>query len=267
MSNTTFLNIPIWIQRRIVGFFNSVQNVDMILDGTIQDDPTDGDGKSIGRIVAARILRERNKLPDRKFTTLEQIDNVPGVGTDTIRDFVYSLGKSADETFRNEMYASRTIYMENWALEYFRYPVETEEAFLRLEQNPAELRQFIIEKLTQLAQDKAVPVDLANAMISDLAQAYIDFYSNSTQIAGYALAVWFYDFDADNWFSWESIQKQTLRYFSYHANEEQWQMDLYLFRGFTNRGIINPGISANALPVVMNKSELTVTFWLSELYD
>lgn len=57
----------------------------MVLDGTIQDDPADGAGRTMGPVLAARILREKAKLPRRRFTDFEQLDNIKGVGEGTIR--------------------------------------------------------------------------------------------------------------------------------------------------------------------------------------
>lgn len=76
MSTTSHPDIPLWIQNRIVGFFNWARNVEMILDGTIKDDPSDSPGRTVGRALTARILREGSKLPDGRFADFEQIGNI-----------------------------------------------------------------------------------------------------------------------------------------------------------------------------------------------
>lgn len=267
MSATSHPEIPIWVQNRIIGFFNWARNVDMILDGTIKDDPSDGPGNTMGRTLAARILRERNQLPRRRFTDLEQIDQIRGVGPGTLKDLVYSLGISADEAFRKAMYKSGTIYEENWPLEFFRFTVDDKQAFSTIAQDREKLRQFLLEKVKVISQQRSVAPKANDDMLAELQNAYIDQYSNSSPTAGYALALWFYEFDADNWFSWEQIQKQTIGYFDHNANTYPWFMDLYFFKGFRNRGIINPGISPEDLPVVVNWAEQSITFWISALYD
>ncbi len=267
MSADSHPNIPIWIQDRIVGFFNQARNVDMIMDGTIKDDPSDGPGNTIGQSLAARILRERNQLPRRRFSDLEEIDRIQGVGPDTIQDLVYSLGKRADEAFVHHMYEEGVIYRENWPLEFFRFPIENKDDFTNLAQDKEQLRRFISEKVGEVAGERGVNEENTTEMLTDIKRAYIDTYSNSTPIAGYALALWFYDFDADNWFSWERIQEQTIDYFNHNSYTYPWFMELHLFRGFINRGLIQPGISPDALPVVVNWAEQAVTFWVSALYD
>ncbi|PHN04873.1 hypothetical protein [Flavilitoribacter nigricans] len=267
MSTTSHPDIPLWIQNRIIGFFNRARNVDMILDGTIRDDPADGPGKTMGRTLAARILRVRNELPRRRFSDLAEIDRIAGVGTGTLQDLVYSFGVSAAEAFRGSMYESGTIYEGNWALEFFRFPLEDQQEFESIARDEKELRQFVLEKLTDLLQERSVGAKAAEAMLTDIRTAYIDQYSNSTPAAAYALALWFYEFDADNWFSWERIQQQTIAYFEHNASTYPWLMDLYLFKGFRNKGIIPSGICPEDLPVVVNWAEQTITLWVSALYD
>lgn len=264
---TTYPNIPDWVQQRILGFFNRARNIAMILDGTIQDDPSDGPGRTIGPTLAARILRTKNGLPRRRFTELAQLDAIPGIGPNTLQDLVYSFGTNAAEAFRTSMYASNTIFPANWPLEFFRYPIDDAEAFQALATDPEQLRRFVSDKVAGIAQDNGIADADRDAMLGNLATAYLDPYTNSTPEAAYALALWFYQFDADNWFSWEGIQGQTLPYFEHHMHATIWQMDLYLFRGFVNRGLVPPGIAPAALPVVVNWAERVVTIWGSALYD
>lgn len=267
MPKAPAIDVPMWIQDRIVAFFNAAQNVEMILDGTIMDDPADGPGRVFGPALAARILRTKNELPRRQFSSFEEIDAIRGVGPDVIQDLVYSFGKTADETFRNSMYETGTIYMENWPLEYFRFEIGDKDTFYELTHNREQLRQFIMEKVAQVSKERGVSAENTEAMLTDLKQAYIDDYSNSTPIASYALALYFYDFDADNWFSWDTIQKQTLGYFDHYMNTNNWSMELFQFRGFRNRGIIEPGIAPEVLPVVATEAELAISFWITALYD
>jgi hypothetical protein len=221
----------------------------------------------MGRALAARVLRERNGLPDRRFTDLDQIDRIPGVGPGIIQDLVFSFGISADEAFRTSMYSSGTIYAENWPLEYFRYTIDDLEEFTAIAQDLEKLRQFVVNKVEEVCKERAVPAENCATMLTALNAAYIDYYSNSSPTASYALALWFYEFDADNWFSWEKIQQQTRGYFDYNANTYPWLMDLYFFKGFNNLGIIAPGICPEDLPVVINWAEQSITFWISALYD
>lgn len=263
---TTYPSIPLWVQHRILGFFNYARNVDMILDGTIQDDPTDGSGSTIGPTLAARILRVKSTLPRQRFTELTQLDAIRGIGPNTLQDLVYSFGTPAATAFRQGLYDTGTLYPNNWALEAFRCPVDASN-FQALANDPELLRTFVSDQVAAIAQEKNLAHADRDAMLQDIRTAYIDHYSNSTPETGYALALWFYQFDADNWFSWERIQEHTLSYFEHHMTTDRWSMDLYLFRGFTNRGLVRPGIAPTVLPIVVNWAEEVVTIFGSGLYD
>lgn len=260
-------DIPTWVKNRILGFFNRARRVSDIVNGTIQDDPADGPGNTMGPTLAARILREKNNLPRRRFTDFDQLDSIQGVGPGTLKDLAYSFGVSADEAFQKSMYESGTIYEGNWPLEYFRYTLDSQKEFNELANDREQLRAFIVEKVEAVCRECGVAADKTKEMVEALKAAYIDDYHNSSPTAGYALALWFYEFDADNWFSWEGIQEQTIGYFEHNMNSYPWFMELHFFKGFRNLGILSPGICPEDLPVVVNHAEQAVTFWISALYD
>jgi hypothetical protein len=260
--------IPKWVANRILGFFNRAKNINDIVDGTIKDDPSDGPGNTIGRQLADRILRTRNQLrPFRRFTAFEQLDDIQGVGQGTIDDLVYTFGTSAAQGFRERMYNDSIIYEANWPLEFFRYEIEDQEAFNELAYDEEAFRKWLIQRVGELCGERQVNDRDCNSMLEDLREAYLDKYFNSTPAAGYALALWFYQFDADNWFSWDRIQEACIGYFDHHSGAYPWEMELRLMRGFTQRGIIQPGITPDALPVVFNWPEQCITLWFSALYD
>ncbi len=260
--------LPKWVANRILAFFNRAKNVNDITDGTIKDDPSDGPGRTIGRRLAHRILQTRKTLkPFGRFTEFEQLDSIPGVGEGTIDDLVYTFGTPADRAFRDRMYGDNIIYEENWPLEFFRYEIEGLQAFNELAQNDELFREWITQRVGELCGERDVKEKDCNSMLQDLKAAYIDRYFNGTPEAGYALALWFYQFGYDNWFSWERIQEVCIDYFNHHGGAYPWEMELRLLRGFTQRGIIQPGISPDALPVVFNWPERSITIWISALYD
>jgi len=260
--------MPAWVANRILGFFNRANTVKDIVDGTIKDDPSDGPGRTIGRTVAHRILRTRNELrPFRRFTEFEQLDRIPGIGEGTIKDLVYTFGIPAAQAFRDRMYSDSIIYEANWPLEFFRYEIEDLEAFNELASNETAFREWLVQRVGELCGERQVKEKDCDSMLEDLREAYLDKYFNGTPAAGYALALWFYQFDADNWFSWDRIQEVCIDYFNHHGGAYPWEMELRLMRGFTQRGIIQPGITPDALPVVFNWPEQCITIWFSALYD
>ncbi len=260
------LNLQPWVANRILGFFNNVSGVNEIIS-TIEDDPSDGPGRTIGPVLAARILRERNQLRRRRFSTFEQLDDIRGVGDGTIQDLAYTFGTTAATAFRDSMYEKAVIYRENWPLEFFSTTIDDPKLFQKVVNDEDNFRQHIINQLQAIATERNTSEEELGGMQTAIRSAYIDSYTNSTPAAAYALALWFYEFDADNWFSWEQIQEQCIAYFDYHMESHPWDMELRVFKGFRQQGILRPGIAPADLPVVVNTPEQTITIWVSALYD
>ncbi|MCP3887363.1 MAG: hypothetical protein GY702_00600 [Desulfobulbaceae bacterium] len=72
-------------------FFNSIKSPYEIRD-RIKDDPNFGSSFRYGVTLstAKRILKERNKTADGRFTTIEQIDAVQGVGPSAFHNILYT---------------------------------------------------------------------------------------------------------------------------------------------------------------------------------
>lgn len=264
---STSSQVPNWVANRILAFVNRARSVADLLDGSVQDDPSDGPGRTLGPTVAARILRHKASLPRRRYTTFAELDDVQGIGPGTIQDLVYSFGTAADQAFQNDMYAKPIIYKENWTLEFHRTAFEEQGSFREVVQDEKALRNWLVAQLGELGASRATTATQISNMQAAVSSAYVDRYSNSTPAAAYAFALWFYEFDADNWFSWERIQEACLAYFDYHMAGYPWEMELYLIKGFRQNGLIRNGITPDDLPVVINWAEQSISFWLSALYD
>lgn len=255
---------PKWVIYRILNFFNEAQSAQEIVKG-VQDDPSVGSDRSIGRTVAARILNKRKSLPWRRYTSPDELDDIQGLGADKYQDLIYTFGTSAAEAFRNSMYDNNVIYKENWPLHYKTRQFDNVEAIDELAYNDGLLRPLVIELVGELCDELSNDATTCKADTAMLNDAYIDSYHNSTQEADYALALWFYRFDADNWFSYDRILNECSKYFS-HYTGHPWEMQLKFFKGFSH-GPLLQGITPADLPVVINYPEQSVTVWTSALYD
>lgn len=75
----------------VLRFFNTVQSPEQIVQ-QIVDDPTFGTGGAsacgVRRDIAVRILKARAKRPGKAFSSLQEIDDVRGVGKDTMHDIL-----------------------------------------------------------------------------------------------------------------------------------------------------------------------------------
>jgi len=81
-------------KRIVVDFFNGVINPSEIVE-RIKDDPNflraSSQGYGISTSLASKILEVRDSLAGGKFSSIEEIDNIPGVDSDTMHDIYYSL--------------------------------------------------------------------------------------------------------------------------------------------------------------------------------
>lgn len=79
--------------QRVLTFFNNANNPQVLVN-RIQDDPSflRAGGATYGMNFeqAAAVLRYRNRLPGKRFTSMEQLDAVYGIGPDTLHDILYS---------------------------------------------------------------------------------------------------------------------------------------------------------------------------------
>jgi len=254
---------PDWVNNRIVGFFNRVKNADEITNG-VSDDPSCGGGYGIGNLLAVKILKQRNTLPARRFRTIDQLMEIKGLGKDKLKDLVHSLGTSAAEFFKTGLYENGIIYKENWPVEYFSFPIKDKKTFQTIANNDGELRAFVSSSISKISRSKRVKSAAHEAMVEQVESAYIDSYQNGTEEALIAMALWFYRFDADNWFSFDQMLMATRGYFDYHS-VPVWEMNLKFFKGFEHR-ILN-GSTPKDLPVVVNHPEKTITIWTAALND
>jgi competence ComEA-like helix-hairpin-helix protein len=86
-------------KRIVVDFFNGVINPSEIVE-RIKADPNflraSSQGYGISSSLANMILEVRNSLSGGTFSSIEEIDNVPGIGPDTMHDILYSLQLPTD---------------------------------------------------------------------------------------------------------------------------------------------------------------------------
>ncbi len=115
---------------RILDFLNKAASAAQIAgiepaEGPVKDDPSKGYGDQrkdydIGLTVAQRIIAERNKLPSKKFTGLDQVRAIKYVGKDKIDDLIYSFGGPVHHTTidkaNNRIIIKRTITRDQEAI-------------------------------------------------------------------------------------------------------------------------------------------------------
>jgi hypothetical protein len=253
-----------WVANRIVHFFNTVQKPAEIVEG-IMDDPGDQENTAFRQSLARRILKVRESLPLQRFTDLAQIDAIQGVGPDKMEDLAYTFGVGASEAFENALFENGLL-MENWTLLRYEWEAEDEAAYRAIIDNPEAFRETVHNLAMRAAMETAGHSETeAKSLTNSLRTDYIDAYHNSTEEAAYAFALWFYRFDADNWFSHKAMFEQTNALFNYHSDPFT-NMELRLFKGFDNNILLSL-ITNLDLPVTVNDAERIITIWVVGLAD
>ncbi len=87
---------------------------------------------------------------------------------------------------------------------------------------------------------------------------YIDVFPSGF-LGSYAFALWFMEFDEDNWYSFEAVHKETLKYLNSNISVAD-RRELRLVKGsFAPMNL--------DLPVVADYENMSVTVWTGALND
>lgn len=264
MGQISVIGLEGWVEKRILGYFNRARSTRDVTEGMLKDDPNTGAGSYIiGDVVARRILDRRNALPGRRFTELMQLSGIQGLGTDKYHDLIYTFSVPAAEAFKQAMY--HHLIGENWQLEHDSTRFEDTEAFLQIVDEPEAFRKWLARRISTLALDRFEDRDIVATVRKRLKSSALKTYSNG-HIAAFAFALWFYQFDADNWFSFERVRKEVANYLDFMPLYKD-RAELRVFEGFDNLGILAGAITVSGLPVVVNYAEQTISIWSAQLND
>lgn len=260
--------IPSWKINRLLQFLNEAQSTEDLTQG-IQDTTADqqnlpsGRGYAIGETVAQRILETRDNLRFRRFREFSEVEGIPGLGKDKINDIIENVCLPAALAFRNSMYDG--VIFENWELDYQSFHFLDEAEFLATVESASNLIDFVAEKVEQMSMEQFNNPTAAELAAQILRQSYFDHYEDG-HYGSFAFGFWFYQFDADNWFSFERVREETEKYLSYYTGYQD-RLEFYLFKEFENNGVLVSAISQDGLPVVVNYAERVITIWVSQLFD
>ncbi len=267
MTSSQQPSVKPWVASQILSFLNQAETTDDLVGpaSPISDEPDkeETSGYGIGETVAQRILDARNSLMPRYFQDLSQLEEIPGFGEDKFKDLLYSFRLPAAERFHQQM--TQGLLGSNWKLSYFAKQYDDEEEFLYVTSNESGLKQEIGELLMQWNEELGKAEEVGALLPGLVAGTYPDHY-DVAEYARYAWALWFYQFDADNWFSFDQVKEAVDKYLNTYWNIED-RIELILFRGFDNAAWVRGGITTEDLPVTLNFAERTITAWTCELFD
>ncbi|MFM9947375.1 MAG: hypothetical protein ACKV1O_05500 [Saprospiraceae bacterium] len=255
------MNLKTTEKERVVNFLNRAQTAAEITDPAVLKDH-ENKGYTIGEEVAKRILEIRNILPAKRFMGFHQVEAVPGLGNDKLKDLAFSISPPAAEAFRQRMYDG--VILDNWQLTAHTVFFDDRRAFFDLVQTASRFRDWVGEQVKEMAFQKSGTQQIGRLAKKLLQCAFLESFDTS-HYGAIAFAFWLYRFDADNWFSFEQVREETERYLGYYA-KNQHRLELRLFKDFDVSTLVQ-AISVDELPVVVNYGEQEVTIWTAQLND
>lgn len=217
---------------------------------------------SIGEKGAQNLLDARANLAAKQYNNLEEVLAVEAIGEDKVLDIVEFIWQSAEELFKQDLYA-KTLG-ENWKVDYWRYALSPEE-FDRINESEALLQAFIADKVLEIAREKH-----DNYLIGVLAKkllqtSFPDRVESLT--AEIQFASWWMRFDEDNWFNMETISSIIAPFLNYYNKQRGAYIDPVFYRGFMTGGTLTDGITPDDLVVTINPAEYAITIWGIALFD
>lgn len=269
MSDRLPYELPPWVRERVLQFLNEAQDARELLNMLPESRSIEAKRSQdyfLGHKVAERILEMRDHLPSKRYTNLKQLRDVRGLGADKFKTILEVFNLPSALLFVNGLYEKGILSQNNWTLQPYTIFFEEKDAFLEKTRTPCLLKTQVQKMLSGMAQKRELPNAERRLLHHLIEHAYPDAYDNQTEDAALALALWFYQFDADNWFSFERIREECQNYFRLYQGSHPWRMDLYLLKPFDHSLLMN-GLAPKSLPVVCVEAELSVTIWLSGLRD
>ncbi len=259
MGKLSFDHISPQVERLILDFLNSAfRPTDILNMPLIKSQGGSSRDYGIGPSVAKRIIDKKRTLARRRYTSLEQLEDIPGFGQEKLDDLVDTFSISSAERFQRYL-RDNFILLDNFPTYYHQITLESDEAFFQVMRDEELLRQLVIDNVHHLADERATEENVQLAK-EQLQTAYQDRYETSF-VGSYAFALWFFGFDQDNWFSFETMREPIESYLGQSS-----ESIFVLFKGFPSHYLLS-GITEDDLPVVLNREELSIYLWNAELFD
>lgn len=269
--NLDFSSIDRFTAQRILAFLNGMRTASDLIHsiterGEIQDNPESGSagsGYTIGETVAARLISVRNKLRSRRFSSIDQLDEVEGFGQDKLNDLAYSFRDSAEDKFVKSLYSG--IILDNWTVQHSSEQFESEEEFLKMVNNNTVFENWVIDQVKEASRERFN--DRHRSLLSGelVRNRYVERYEEA-HLGSYSWALWFYRIDQDNWFSFDRIREVIEKYLGTYESVSE-NIEVHFFKGYPNWAGLTKGITPRDLVVTLNHAELRASVWSAELFD
>ncbi len=171
--------------------------------------------------------------------------------------------QNAADFFRRNMEAD--VLPSNFILNGYNYVLKEEE-FKQITSNNSLFLEWIGEKVAAVHLelfDNTLSSRISNRLLEN---RYVETFPDA-DTGAYGFALWFYHFDADNWFSFKAVREQTGKYLTFHGSFLNQLLEFRLIKGFDNNDILAKPITVLDLPVVISPIEKSICFWAGQLND
>ncbi len=248
-------------EKRLLTFVNQLYTVEQV-QGLLEGH-TSSEDYGLGETSVHKILAKRQDLPGKQYGSLEQLGDIEGFGPDKIEELLEALQLTAAEGFLNRM--RRSVIPENFILNHHDIQYETDESFQVVATQDGLLRDHIaaeVQRISALKYGNELAARLAARLIYT---TYLDRIEPE-YVAPFAWATWFYKFDADNWFGFDTVREECRLYLE-GLGQYQIANSLVLFRGFELDEVLAQPVTVVDLPVVLQPDERRISIWTAQLND
>ena len=208
-------------------------------------------------------MEVRKKKPHQRFSDLRELMEEAQLSADKLLELVQTLQQPADQAFARDM--RQSVLASNWFLEPDTTYLRDEVQFRALVDTPSRFTELLSNRVQALAFAQLHHEAAARMAARLLPTCYLETYTEP-HLGSHALALWFYRFDQDNWFTYEKVQAACARYLEQGQPHSE-RLELRLFKGFPSGETLVQGITAPDLPVVVNYEEQKITLWRCALRD
>jgi hypothetical protein len=254
---------PAWVEERVLRFMNQAGTWQKLIDN-MRELGSDPGARShdhlIGQKVAARILETRNLLPGMAFSTLGQLRDIRGLGEDKYRAILKAFSRPSASVLTDALAQAKLPGQSRAHL----YPLTTypsdEASYQELITTPYALKEWVTTHLLAYAGRRGHGALVCKMLDQSIQQAFVEGSDNSDSGAALALALWLYQFQADDCFPFPAALEACTRYIGPAAGEGPF-MRLWLIKPL-DQGLLFAGGGPAAWPVAGHDGERSVTVWL-----
>ena len=258
---------PEWVEEKVLRFLNTAETASDFANLTASSLLPGSDGSPdllIGKKVAARILDTRDHLGDGIFTHLHQLRDIRGVGADKFASIMEVFNRPSSQKLIDALNQTGLSVDSARLLVPQTGYVQSVVAYEELTGNAYIFREHIASRLATLARQMG-HTPLAEKMLEQSMQhAFIEPYDNNDSGAALALALWLYQFKADECFPFPKALDACRAYIGHSTRSGSSPMQLWLIKPL-DQTLLYPGGAPAALPVVGHEAERSLTLWLAHL--